>query len=82
MLSILLCMLKNKPIIRNMKKRDWKQVNAIYNEGLATGLAAFMSKAPNWMEWNTQHLKLGRLVSAKQDNTILGWAALQPVPDT
>jgi hypothetical protein len=31
-----------------MHRRDWTQVRAIYAQGLATGLAAFMSLPPNW----------------------------------
>ena len=65
-----------------MQRKDWKQVQAIYSAGLSTGLAAFMFEAPNWIEWNAQHLKEGRFVSTKKNDHILGWTALQPVPDT
>ena len=68
--------------VRKMQRKDWKQVRAIYSEGLSTGLSAFMSDAPTWAEWNAQPLTLGRLVSTKKDDFILGWAALQAVPDT
>ena len=81
-LRVLLSMPEYNPLIRVMQRKDWKQVKAIYREGLSTGLAAFMLKAPNWIEWNAQHLKSGRLVSTKKNDFILGWTALQPVPDT
>ena len=81
-LWLLLGMPKYTPLIRVMQRKDWKQVQAIYRDGLSTGLAAFMFEAPNWIEWNAQHLKEGRLVSTKKNDHILGWAALQPVPDT
>ena len=32
--------------IAEMRRRDWSQVRAIYGEGLATGLAAFMTAPP------------------------------------
>jgi L-amino acid N-acyltransferase YncA len=81
-LWILLGMITVNSSIRKMQRKDWKQVRTIYGEGLSTGLSAFISEAPNWVEWNAQHLKLGRLVSTEKDDFILGWAALQAVPDT
>jgi len=81
-LWLLLGMPKYTPLIRVMQRKDWKQVQAIYSAGLSTGLAAFMFEAPNWIEWNAQHLKEGRFVSTKKNDHILGWTALQPVPDT
>lgn len=60
---------------------DWSSVRDIYAEGLATGLAAFMSKPPSQTNWDTGHLPFGRL-AARQDNVLLGWAALTPVADT
>ena len=35
-------------VIDDMKREDWSQVRAIYGEGLATGLAAFMLSPPRW----------------------------------
>ncbi len=64
-----------------MQEKDWKQVRTIYNEGLSTGLAAFASKAPNWKEWNSSHLSLGRSV-ATNNHIVLGWIALLAIPDT
>lgn len=69
-------------VIDDMRKADWKQVRAIYQEGLDTGLAAFMRRAPLWKVFDAGHLPLGRLVARTSGGTIVGWAALAPVPDT
>lgn len=34
--------------IQDMQRNDWTQVRAIYGEGLATGLAAFVTAPPKW----------------------------------
>lgn len=57
---------------------DWEAVKQIYEEGIATGNATFQEKAPDWAEWNTDHLPHSRIV-AKEDGAISGWAALTPV---
>jgi len=64
-----------------MKREDWPQVRAIFSEGLATGLAAFMLSPPRWLVWNNGHLNVGRSVARANDGHILGWSALAPVPD-
>ena len=61
-----------------MKPSHWKAVKEIYEEGIATGNATFQLSAPNWEEWNNSHLQHSRIV-AKEDNNVLGWAALTPV---
>lgn len=68
--------------IEPMMRRDWRQVRAIFGEGLATGMATFTTSAPGWQRWNADHLKLGRLVARDSDGKIIGFAALTPVPDT
>ncbi|MBT5570625.1 MAG: hypothetical protein HOJ90_05335 [Alphaproteobacteria bacterium] len=68
--------------VETMQREDWKQVRALYGAGLATGLAAFMTAPPKWASWNAGHLDIGRLVARGADGTILGFAALSPVPDT
>ena len=68
--------------IESMKPGDWDQVRAIYREGLATGLAAFMTNPPSWKAWDAGHLTVGRLVARSEDGAIAGWSALAPVPDT
>lgn len=71
--------------LQPMAEADWPAIRAIYGEGLASGLAAFMLEPPqDWAEWEDGHLPLGRLV-AREDSVegrITGWAALSPVPDT
>src|SRR6185312_5375591 len=61
-----------------MLPADWEAVKQIYEEGIATGNATFQQQAPNWEEWNNDHLSHSRII-AKEDGTILGWAALTPV---
>ena len=60
-----------------MSPGDWPEVCAIYEEGIATGLATFEIGAPTWEAWNAAHLPHSRLVAREQ--TISGWAALSPV---
>ena len=64
--------------IDSMTSQDWPQVQAIYKEGLTTGNATFETEVPEWAAWNSKHLPHCRLV-ARQDDTVLGWAALSPV---
>ena len=61
-----------------MKAGDWKDVRAIYIEGIATKNATFEQNAPNWEDWNRNHLSIGRFV-ARENNQIIGWAALSPI---
>ena len=60
---------------------DWPAVQAIYAEGLATGLAAFMTDPPSQLKWDAGHLPFSRLV-VRDSDTLLGWAALTPVDNT
>ena len=64
-----------------MQPKDWAQVRAIYAEGLATGLATFMVRPPQWKTWDAGHLHIGRLV-ARDSDAVIGWAALTPVAET
>ena len=64
--------------IRAMTKADWQSVREIYREGLATGLASFETDVPEWEHWDETHLADCRFV-ARQDDRLLGWAALSPV---
>jgi L-amino acid N-acyltransferase YncA len=65
-------------VFDTMQPADWQTVKTIYEEGIATGNATFQQSAPDWEEWNTSHLQTCRII-AKEDNIILGWAALTPV---
>ncbi len=65
-------------IIHLMQPTDWDSVRAIYLEGIATRNATFETEAPNWEQWDSSHLRFGRLV-AQSGNSVLGWAALSRV---
>ena len=64
--------------IQPMTEGDWPSVQGIYREGLATGLASFETDVPEWERWDETHLADCRFV-ARQDDRLLGWAALSPV---
>lgn len=57
-------------------------MRALYAEGLATGIATFMTAAARWEAWDEGHLTIGRLVARTEDEKVIGWAALAHVPDT
>ena len=63
-----------------MRRTDWDQVRSIYVEGIVTGNATFETTAPSWEKWSAAHLPDCRLV-AREGDTVLGWAALDPVSD-
>ncbi len=70
-------------VVKAMRPDDWEAVRAIYDEGLATGIATFETSAPGWEEWNNNHLPCCRLVAWSQEDETgerpAGWAALSPV---
>ena len=63
---------------RKLQQTDWEQVANIYKEGIATGMATFETKVPNWKDWNEKQLHFCRIVAAA-NSTILGWIALSAV---
>jgi L-amino acid N-acyltransferase YncA len=63
--------------IEGMTADDWPEVRAIYEEGLATGVATFEISAPSWEQWDAARLPHSRLVA--RDDLVLGWAALSAV---
>lgn len=65
-------------VIEHMKETDWKQIRAIYEEGINGGNATFDTESPDWDSWNAKYLKECRLV-VREDEKVLGWAALIPV---
>ena len=67
-------------VLERLRRSDWPAVKAIYEEGIATGLATFETEAPTWEEWTADHLRDARLV-AREDGEPTGWAALAPVSD-
>src|ERR1044072_3871295 len=68
----------NKIVIEPMQPRDWPRVADIYLEGITTGQATFETTVPSFDQWDGAHLPAPRLV-ARQDEIIVGWAALSPV---
>ncbi len=65
-------------VILKMKDEDWPVIQEIYQEGIGTGNATFETEAPDWEQWDKDHLKDCRLV-AKSKEEIVGWVALSPV---
>jgi L-amino acid N-acyltransferase YncA len=69
---------KEKLRIETLEASDWPNIRAIYQEGIAGGLATFETECPSWEGWNRAHLPYCRLV-ARSDGKVVGWAALSPV---
>jgi len=65
-------------MIDRMRASDWEQVRSIYLEGIRAGNSTFETDAPSWEKWDEGHLTYPRLVM-REDDRILGWAALSPV---
>lgn len=65
-------------VLSSMTPGDWKTVQAIYLDGLATGDATFETKVPSWADWDLAHLPAPRLLATEED-TVVGWAALSRV---
>ena len=63
-----------------MSAGDTEAILRIYGEGLAAGTATFETSAPDWEEWDEEHVTECRLV-ARDGDEVLGWAALTPVSD-
>ena len=61
-----------------MQFSHWQEVKTIYEEGIQTGQATFELSVPEWEIWDEAHLKECRII-AKEDDKVLGWAALSPV---
>lgn len=70
----------NEVVIDAMQPGDWPAVEAIYREGIATGLATFETETPSWERWDAVHRPDCRLV-VRAGERVLGWAALSPVSD-
>jgi L-amino acid N-acyltransferase YncA len=65
--------------IRDLRPLDWPEVVAIYEDGIATGVATFEVAPPSWERWNAAHPKIR--VVAVVDERIAGFCALSPVSD-
>lgn len=70
--------IRGQPRIEPLRPEHWRAVRTILLEGLATGNSTFDRKAPEWLEWDANHLTRCRLV-ALHDGMILGWAAIAPI---
>lgn len=57
---------------------NFSDVQRIYGEGLATGMASFETQIPDWNSWDKSHLDIGR-IAAIDNGEMLGWASLSPV---
>jgi phosphinothricin acetyltransferase len=64
--------------IEPMKREDWHEVRAIYEEGIATENATFEPVVPDWEKWDAAHIPEPRLV-VKVDGRVAAWAALSRV---
>lgn len=64
--------------IRPLMPEDWPAVKTIYELGIATGIATFETTAPEWEQWDNNHLPFGKLV-AVASGEVIGWAALTAV---
>ena len=65
-------------VVRPLVRSDWPDVERIYRDGLATGVATFETELPSWEMWNEAHLPAPRLV-AERNTTIVGWVAVSRV---
>ena len=59
-----------------MQAGDWSAVRAIYEEGIATGLATFERSSPGWDAWDRSHRHECRLLARDASGAVAGWAAL------
>jgi L-amino acid N-acyltransferase YncA len=59
-----------------MQAGDWSAVRAIYEEGIATGLATFERSSPSWDAWDRSHRHECRLLARDASGAVAGWAAL------
>ncbi|WP_345762408.1 GNAT family N-acetyltransferase [Diaminobutyricibacter sp. McL0608] len=65
--------------IRPLVPSDWRAVERIYREGIATGDTTFEAEPPTWEQFDAGRLNVARLVAVDDDGTVLGWAAVSPV---
>ena len=65
-------------LVEPMKREDWEQVRAIYEEGIATENATFEPVVPDWKTWDSAHVPEPRLV-VRVNGQVAAWAALSRV---
>jgi phosphinothricin acetyltransferase len=66
-------------VTRDLRPGDWPEVEAIFRDGIATGVATFETDPPSWAEWDAAHG--GIRVVAEVDGRLAGWCALAPVSE-
>lgn len=64
--------------VRPLVKDDWNTVSHIYAEGIASGIATFETKVPDWDLWNEKYIDHCRIV-AELNVKVIGFAVLSPV---
>lgn len=64
--------------IDRMMPAHWPALQAIYAEGIATGLATFETEPPDWTTFDARYCPQPRLVACCGAE-IVAWAALSPV---
>lgn len=60
-----------------LKKKHYPSVKKIFESGIATKNATFTTEAPDWEDWDAQHLSKCRFV-AIDNKQVVGWVALMP----
>jgi L-amino acid N-acyltransferase YncA len=65
--------------IRDLTPPDWREVAAIFQDGIDSGLATFETEPPTWEAWDGAHTDVR--VVAELDGRLAGWAALSPYSD-
>lgn len=65
--------------VRPFVKMDFECVQAIYQQGIDSGLATFQTEVKSWQEWDESFVHSCRLVIVNESNRVCGWAALSPV---
>jgi phosphinothricin acetyltransferase len=67
-------LMRVEPVTAN----DWPAVQAIYEEGLATGIGIFELPAPGWKQWDATRLPRSRFPVRGETGAVIGWAAVSP----
>ncbi|HEX5012897.1 MAG TPA: GNAT family N-acetyltransferase [Candidatus Limnocylindrales bacterium] len=67
--------IRGKIVLDQMRPAHAPAVLRIYGEGMATGVATFDTRVPEWPEWDAAHRRDCRFV-ASIDGTVVGWTAL------
>lgn len=63
-----------------MTEVDWPEVQRIYSDGIATGIATFDSApSPNWHDFSSRRIVRCCIVARDEDSVMAGWGALTPV---